>query len=301
MRTTNHFAPFATFCLSLYLCAPLSSAAEPLRWKFAPGLTNRYESTQDITITKTGAGGDFTQKSNMTMNMSWTVEQVKDDGSAVFKQKFDRLRMKVSAGEGQDSQIDTAAKEDPQGQAAIMAPFLKVMTSTPFTVTMTPRGEIKDVQIPKEVADALKSQPGAAQMGDLATPEGFKKLVAAASFVLPEKLDDNATWTQTTEAALPQIGTQTAETTYHYEGPVEKDGKKLEKFSAKITLKYSGGQVKVEVPKQSSSGEILFDRTDGRLQSSNIKQSTELRFSLGNQTVNQTVEQTIGMKWQPAK
>jgi hypothetical protein len=212
---------------------------------------------------------------------------------------MDRLQMKVSTGEGQESVIDSAAKTDPQGQAAVLAPFLKAMTSTPFTVTMTSRGEVKDVEVPKEIADALKSQPGAAQMGDLATPDGFKKLLATATFVLPEKLEAGATWTQKSEAALPNIGTQTAETTYHYEGPQEKEGKQFEKFSAKINLKYSGGQIQVEVPKQESSGEILFSRTDGRLESSHIKQTTEMKYPVGNQVVNQTIEQTIGMKWQP--
>jgi hypothetical protein len=301
MPTARPFATFATFCFNLSLCVSLSSAAAPLRWKFQPSLTNRYETTQDTTITKTGAGGEFTQKSNMTMNMSWTVEKVKDDGSAVLKQKIDRMRMKISLGDGQASEIDSAAKADPQGQAAIMAPFLKVMTEHPFTVTMTPRGEVKDVELPKEIAEALKSQPGAPQMGDLATTDGFKKLVAAASFVLPEKLEENATWTQKTEASLPQVGTQTAVTTYRYVGPQEKDGKTLEKFTAQITLKYSGGQIQVEVPKQDSKGEIFFNRTDGRLESSNIKQTTQLRFALGNQSIDQTIEQTIGMKWLPEK
>ena len=39
------------------------------------------------------------------------------------------------------------------------------------------------------VAEALKNQPGAAQMGELASAAGFKKMVGQASFVLPEALE----------------------------------------------------------------------------------------------------------------
>jgi hypothetical protein len=277
--------------------ASAATAEEPLAWKFSPGLTNHYQMTQDMKLSKTGAGGEFTVTSNMTMDMSWVVEKVNEDGSASLKQKIDRMRMKIEPAGGQASEIDSAAKGDPQGQAAMLAPFMKAMTSNPFTVTMTPRGEVKDVQVPQAIVDALKNQPGAAQMGDLASPEGFKKLVSQASFVLPEKLEPGATWTQKTETNLTAIGTQTAQTTYKYEGADEKDGKKLEKFSAKVSLKFTGGQVPIEIPKQESSGEILFNREAGRLESSHIKQTTELKITVGTQVVNQTINQTIGMTW----
>jgi hypothetical protein len=292
------FRSLLNFCAFAALIISATQAAEPLAWKFTPGLTNRYEMTQEMKLAKSGAGGDFTVSSTMTMNMSWVVEKVNDDGSAVLKQKIDRMRMKITPPGGQESQIDSAAKEEPQGQAAMLGPFMKAMTTSAFTVTMTPRGEIKDVEVPDAIAEALKNQPGAAQMGDLASPEGFKKLVSQASFVLPEKLETGTTWTQKTETNRPAIGTQVAATTYKYEGPQEKDGKTLERFSAKVNLSFTGGQVPVEIPKQDSNGEILFNRNDGRLESSSIKQMTQLKITVGNQAILQTIDQTVGMKWQ---
>ena len=277
----------------------VARAAEPLAWKLEPGLANRYRMTQDTKVEKSGAGGDATVQSSLTIDMSWTVQKVNEDGSAVLDQRIDRMQMKASSGDGQTAEIDSAAKDDPQGPGAMLAPFLKAMTDNPFTVTMTPRGEIEDVIIPDAIAEALKNQPGAAQMGDLASEEGFKKLVAQAAFVLPEKIEPGVEWTSKTETNLPAVGKQTAETTYRYEGPKEVDGQKLEAFSAKVNLKFTGGQVPVEITKQGSKGEILFNREAGRLESSSIKQNTMLKISVGNQTINQTIDQTIEMKWLP--
>jgi hypothetical protein len=205
----------------------------------------------------------------------------------------------MSTGDGQKAQIDTAAKEDPQGSAALLAPLVKALTGNSFIVTMTPRGKVTDVKVPEAIAEALKNQPGAAQMGDLATAEGFKKLVSQAAFVLPEKLDPGAEWSAKTEAALEAIGTQTATTTYRYEGLKEVDGKPLERFTAKVNVKFSGGQVPVEVTRQESSGEILFNREAGRLEASHIELETDMKTTMGEEVAVQKVDQTVDVKWLP--
>jgi hypothetical protein len=153
--------------------------------------------------------------------------------------------------------------------------------------------------VPESIAEALKNQPGAAQMGDLATPEGFKKLVRQASFVLPEKLDPGTEWTAKSESNLPAVGTQTAVTTYKYEGAATADGKPMERFTAKLDVKFAGGQVPVEITNQESSGEILFNRGAGRLESSTIEQLTELKITVADQTISQKIDQNIAMKWVP--
>lgn len=300
---TNIIRPLLAACgLALTLITNVAPAAEPLAWKFAPGLTNRYRMNQDTRLTiNSGAGGDATTHSVTTIDISWIVEKVNDDGSAVLDQRIERMRIKAETGEEQVAEIDSAAKEDPQGQAATLVPLLKAITSNPFKVTMTPRGEIKEVEVPEAIVDALKNQPGAAQMGDLATEAGFKKLVGQASFILPEKLEPGAQWTAKTESQLPAVGTQTAVTTYRYEGLKEVEGKPMEAFSAKLSLSFAGGQVPIAVTHQESNGEILFNRDAGRLESSAIKQVTELKITVSGQPINQKIEQDIKMNWIPEK
>ena len=298
----NRLRPLVALVL-VAASAVTASAAEAIVWKYSPHLTNNYQMTQDTKVTKTGAGGDMQVDTLLTIDMSWTVKEVKPDGSAVLEQKVNRMRMTIQTGDGMKSEIDTAATEEPQGQAAMAAPLLKAITSNAFIVTMTPRGEVTDVVVPEGVAAALKNQPGAAQMGDLASAEGFKKLVGQASFVLPETLEPGKEWTSKTEAKLPLVGTQTAVTTYKYEGPAEVEGAKLEKFSAKVDVSFAGGEVTVEIPSQESKGEILFNGEAGRLESSSINQVTNLKITASGQIVEQKIDQTIGVKWlaEPAK
>jgi hypothetical protein len=206
--------------------------------------------------------------------------------------------MTVEAG-GDKVEVDSAAKEEPQGQAAMLAPMVRAFTSKPFRVTMTPRGEITDVEVPEEIVETLKNLPGAAALGDMATPEGFKKMIGQASFAMPEKLAAGDQWTQKMEMQLPGIGKQTAETTYKYEGPKEVEGKEYEVFTPSLKISYEGGATQVDVGDQKSEGQILFDSEAGRLEKSELKQNMTLTLSAGGQSIDQKLEQTIEMKYMP--
>src|SRR5688572_27733298 len=112
--------------LALILLPSAAQAADPLHWKFTPGLTNRYRMTQNTKLAmNTGPGGNVQTDSKMTLDLSWTVEEVDDDGSAVLNQRIDRMQMKISTGAGQSTEIDSASDEPPQGQAATLVPLVK--------------------------------------------------------------------------------------------------------------------------------------------------------------------------------
>jgi hypothetical protein len=281
--------------LSLSLLVGVAQAAEAPRWKFEQGQSNRYRMNQTMKMSMNIGGNDVNNNLKQVIDMSWTVREVKDDGSAVLDQKIDRMRMTIEAG-GQKIELDSAAKDEPQGQAAMLVPMLKAFTSKAFKVTMSPRGEIADVEVPEEMLEALKNTPGAAAMGDMATPEGFKKMVSQASFAMPEKLEPGDEWTQKMEMQLPGIGKQIAETTYKYEGAKEIDGKEYEVFAPTLTIRYEGGATAVNVGDQKSNGQILFDREAGRLASSELKQDMTLTLSAGGQSIEQKLDQTIEMK-----
>jgi hypothetical protein len=209
------------------------------------------------------------------------------------------MRMKMEV-QGEASEYDSASKEPPAGQAALMAPLVKAMTAEAFTVHMKPSGEVVDVDIPETVAKALASTPGAAMMGEMATPEGLAKMVKMASFALPKELGDGAEWTTKIEIKNPMTGPQVAETTYKYDGPAEVEGKSLERFKPELKMSFGeGGAAAVDVQKQKSSGEFLFNREAGRLESSKLEQSMTLKIVMQGQTIDQQLQQTVTMKWMP--
>jgi Family of unknown function (DUF6263) len=172
----------------LALSARSAMAQEPLRWKFEKGSKFDYDMVQDMTI---GSTGGPTGAQNVTMHqelkMIWDVQEVTKDGDAVIQQKIDRVKMKMELPAPVGAiEYDSGSDKPPTGPAAMLAPMYTAMTKGAFMITMTPRGEIKDVKIPDEVVATLKASPGAAAMGDMASAEGFKKMISQGSLVLPE-------------------------------------------------------------------------------------------------------------------
>lgn len=285
------------FVLTSTLAPALLRAAEPPQWKFAPELSNRYRITQQTDIDRGGAGGAAKASTTITIDTSWTVKEVKGDGSALLDQRVDRMRLQSATGDGQQAEIDSQALENPQGPAAMLVPLMKAVTSHPFAVTMTPRGEITGVEVPEGLVEALQNQPGAAQMGDLASAEGFKRLVGQAAFVIPEKLVEGDEFTRTTETSAAAIGKQVAELSYRYEGNREVDGKTMDVFRPRIVVRFEGGPVTIDATDQKSEGELLFNRTDGRMQSSHLEQHMDLKITIAGQVTTQSIDQTVDMKW----
>src|SRR4029079_19001199 len=108
---------------------------------------------------------------------------------------------------------------------AMIAPMYKAMTEGEFEITMTSRGEVKDVKIPEQVITALKNSPNAAEMGDIASADGFKQMISQGALVLPKDAPKKGdTWSTKVEINNPKVGKQTVETTYRYEGPKEIKG-----------------------------------------------------------------------------
>src|SRR5262245_53773494 len=109
---------FVVGCVALaaaaIFCSSREVAAEELRWKFAVGEKLDYTMIQDMTMSASGAAlGAAGQTTTMRqeMDMTWDVQGVNNDGEAVIKQKFDRVKMKMSGPSGgfeYDSKSDVA-------------------------------------------------------------------------------------------------------------------------------------------------------------------------------------------------
>ncbi len=126
---------------------PNSRADEPLRWKFEVGEKLDYNMTQEMNMAAEGGPvGQMTTTMRQEMDMMWDVQGVnKETGEAVIKQKFDRVKMKMTTPYG-GFEYDSKSDAAPTGLAAMIAPMYKAMTNGEFEITMTARGEVKDVK-----------------------------------------------------------------------------------------------------------------------------------------------------------
>ncbi len=275
-----------------------ATAQEPLRWKFEKGAKFDYNMVQDMTI---GSMGGPLGPQNVTMHqelgMTWDVQDVTQEGDAVIQQKIDRVKMKMTLPAPVGAiEYDSSSEKLPVGPAAMLAPMYKAMTQGAFTITMTPRGEITDVKIPEAVVAALKNSPGAAAMGDMASAEGFKKMISQGSLVLPEgPPKEGEEWTTKVEVNNPAAGKQIVETTYRYVGTKDVEGVQFAEFQPTIKTNFEGAQVKIS--EQTSDGEILFNMAEGRLDSSKLEQHVTIEQPGGGQT---KIDQEIVVNVKPA-
>ncbi len=279
-------------------CLPSARAAEPLTWKFTPGAELHYQTAAERKMTiDLGPAGNEARELRHVVDMTWTVQQVKDDGSAILTQKIDRLQLKLTSPKEDPITLDSAETAEPQGFAAMAAPLIKAISKNDVQVTMTPRGEITAVEAPEALTTALETSIGKDVMGDLATKKGFENLARTVTLVLPEKLDAGATWTTKLETASPLVGTLTAETTYKYIGPKEVDGQACEAFAPTLTMKFAGSPAKIEVADEKSSGEVLFNRAAGRLESARIEHSMTLKIESQGEELKQKLDQKVETRW----
>ena len=298
--------PMTLLTLVLSALAPEPLAAqEPLRWKFEKGEKLNYNMVQDMTMAMEGGPvGQLETKMRQEMDMTWNVDDVNAEGEAVIRQTFDRVQMKMTTPAGEFT-YDSDSVEAPAGLAAMIAPMYKAMTEAEFIITMTDRGEVKDVKIPEEVVTALKNSPGAAAMGDLATAEGFKKMIAQGALVLPETAPQQGeSWSSKVEMNNPMVGKQTVETTYRYEDTKEMDGATYAVIRPELKMEFANNpqpNIQMKITDQSSDGEVLFNIEEGRLHTSTLHQNVTLDITAGGQSMKQKIDQTIDVKVSPAE
>jgi len=189
----------------------------------------------------------------------------------------------------------------------------KAMTEGEFEITMTSRGEVKDVKIPEQVITALKNAPNAAAMGDIASADGFKKMISQGALVLPEKPPKKGeTWTTKVEMKNPAFGKQTVETTYRYEGTEDIKGTKFAVIKPQLKMEFENqaaakdGQpqqpaaqqnAQMKIKDQTSDGKVLFNIPAGRLHSTSLNQNVTIE---ANANVNMKIDQKIDVTVTPA-
>jgi hypothetical protein len=294
-------------------------AEGPLRWKFKVGEKLDYNMVQEMQIAASGAALPQEMKTSMRqeMNMTWDVQGVDEkSGEAVIRQKFDQVKMKMSTPKG-SFEYDSKSEEAPTGLGAMIAPMYKAMTEGDFEITMTSRGEVKDVKIPEQVLTALKNSPNAAAMGDIASADGFKKMISQGALVLPDKAPKKGeTWSTKVEMKNPTVGKQTVETVYRYDGTKDINGTLFAVIKPQLKMEFENqeaatkdGQpqqpaaqqnMQMKIKDQSSDGELLFNIAGGRLHSTSLKQNVTIEASVGGLPIQQKIDQKIDVTVTPA-
>ncbi len=294
---------FTAFFLTAVATGPLLADASPLIWKFQVDEEYQYRMTQEMNMELAlGATDRMVETSTrQAIDLTWKVQQVGEQGQAQLMQSVDRIQMDLQAPGQQKMHYDTASEETPTGFAAMLVPLFQAMTKQPFAMTMGPRGEIFELEVPENVAEALKTIPGAKKMGSLFASDGFKQMLQQTSLVLPdsENLILGQEWSTVSVVENEELGEIKTVTTYEYLGPREVRGEAYEAFAISMAITFGQAPygMLVESKVKKSAGEILFSREKGRLESSHLHQDMELQFATGGQTMTQHMSHTVTLEY----
>ena len=138
---------------------PAADAAEgvQLRWKFTPDTALNIMMVQDMKQEMKVAGQAMTSNMLNKTWSQWRTQEVQDDGSAKIVSEVTRVVMQMDNPVTGKILVDTEKEAAEEGQAAELDAMVRPMVGVEITNTMSPRGEVKDVQIPEEALAGLQA------------------------------------------------------------------------------------------------------------------------------------------------
>ena len=218
------------------LCSSSQAKAQTLlRYKFKPGDKLRYQMEQKMNMVMTVMGNNVTMDMTQTVDMTWDIKSVDQDGKAKMTQKFDRMRFTMS-GPPPVGKVEYDSKEGKLPEGLIgqsIGPILEAMAGAEFSAVMDARGRVSDVKAPEKVTEALKKLAGGAGMGEMFSEENMKHMISQSGIALPEEaVAKGKSWEQKVDMKMP-FGKMDVRNTFTYEGPTTREGAKLEQIAIK--------------------------------------------------------------------
>ncbi len=270
--------------------------AETLKWAPKAGETLRYTLSQTFDVKVKAQGQELSNRAELDVELAWKVVSVAPDGSIELAQTLDRARTKVTA-PGLSLVYDSQDKKTVEAPAnQVWARAYEAILGKPFTIKLSPQGEILDVKLPDGASAALAGSPllEVADAGGFFSAAGVKNILAQILPKLPkEPVDKGATW----DADLNLSG-----------GPLKIA------FKIKYTLTEVAplavidamldtaltpapeAKITVKISEQKGTGKFTFDQAAGRLESATIRQSAVTTINNGTSDLDQTTDATLTLK-----
>ena len=300
-RTPRPGAPAAlSFSLALAFGLGLTAAgradAATLRWKFKAGEELHYQMVQKTVTAMKANGQDLKTTQDQTIDMTWKIGKVAEDGTAEIAQSIDRIRTKIDSAFGAFAYDSDDPKPAEGPIAAGVIPTLKALVGATFRYKMSPRGELTDVKVPEGLIQQLKESSPAAGAVGMFSEEGLKNMIHESSLDLPvDDLAKGKAWSRQTKLPPSPVGLMSFDKTYTYEGPA--DGGEKIALSSKIALEPTpGSNLDVKLGAQEGKGDFVFDNAAGRVSNSSVTQRIEMVITVMNQQITNSTETSSSMK-----
>jgi hypothetical protein len=280
----------------MMLSAPSALAGKTLRLKYKTGDVFQVEVVQEQKQKISMGAQTQDIPVNLTMGMTWNVDNVNADGIIDMTQSIDRVQMKMTIPMQGEVTFDSAADGEPEGLAGMLAQGIKPMIGAKFKQKMNDRGEVLEFTVPDDVKEKLGASP---MVGQLLSEDTLKETFSKTAPVLPEQeVEKGFSWDSTYSAPEnPMLGVMSVTSKYTYVGEEKRDNKTFDKFTVTTTIGLKAaegapGGGAVSLGDQSSSGEVYFDAEAGYFVESTIGQKMEIKMEAQNVTVEISTKTT---------
>ena len=282
---------------ALLLLLLLADEPRVLKYAFKAGDQVKYINTQTRTTTYKKPGKKVEVSLKQESANLWKVLSVSPDGGAEVGQTITRLRITQKGGPLGVQVIDSAADENP---LAVQQLF-DDLTKAEIRFKIRPNGEVTNVTLP----DALKERLKPKKEGEtpVLTEAGVANMVRNSIFILPTKpLRAGDGWDLDPYRYQESGYAVTMKARITYDGPTDKDGKMLLKFTRTaqydVTKPKDGSAAQVNIQRQTAEGVVFLDAETCRLVESNMAESllTESSASGENLATETVVNSTIRLK-----
>jgi len=292
-------------CLAIGVAAASRGRAEDvlLQWKLQPGQAlHQHMETRTKTTTQVG-GNRLEGTQNMEIDFLWTVGKVGEDRKAGVTQKVQRIRLKMKMpGSGELEYDSDEGKDLPGPVGTIMGPMLKALVGAELTFQMTPDGKVDNVKVPDSLtAAASKLRGGGA--GVMFGEEAFRQMCQPFPTFPDKPVGVGATWSDSKKVDLPFGGAIRTANKYVYEGPEERGGRRLLKFSVKGDVTHEKPEkvtVELNVKPKDSSGLIFFDPELGHFVEMASRQDIAMQMAFGGQRTENESQTSLTWKIEDA-
>ncbi len=299
---TKNLAPL---CLLWLICFSwpgesvwAQESGKKLRWKFEQGDKYDVELTQQTGI-KTAIQNRSQEIGNeMLLSMKWTISKA-NDSDYVIDQSIERIKLTITApskGAVEITKIDTASTDKPTEFGERLLEQVRPLIGSVFSVAMTDRGEITNVEIPKPTMEALRAAPASMQLRELITEQGLKDLFGQSAIVFPEAaIESGATW-NTSNSVKNELATVTKKSTFTYNGTEEADGLNFDSFSIDAEIESSEVSAENSIDNFTGSGKIKFANNATTMLDSRISNAMTTMRKYRDQKIKTTVNTDVSMR-----
>lgn len=227
------------------LCGPAQAQSTDLKWNLSEGDQFEVTLTQNSNSETKVDARETTVDSTSTIQMDWEVRSVADNGDATIEQSlravklsvtgFTRKKKGATASPLLTVRFDTAAPAGATKESKKLMNQVQPLLGLKFDVVMSPSGQIKQVDVPPELAAQLEKMPDTQKLRALFSEQGLADIMGAAAVVIPKDLAQGDSWS-VESTPVTEMGTFERKRTYTFVGEKTISGTRMAEFSVDVSL-----------------------------------------------------------------